>query len=96
MPQLFLWRGQALVIGTRINSKPHSHFALQMSYGLEGPFLARLSPEHAWQSTRAAIFGPNQNHELDCGGQALAQRSATRLKARLARRAYRSTTTTKA
>ena len=30
------------------------------------------------------------------GGQALAQRSAIRLKARLARRAYRSTTTTKA
>jgi AraC family transcriptional regulator len=72
MPQLFLWRGQALVIGTRINSKPHSHFALQMSYGLEGPFRARLNPEHAWQSTRAAIFGPNQNHELDCGGEALA------------------------
>ena len=72
MPQLFLWRGQALVIGTRIDSKPHSHFALQMSYGLYGPFRARLSADHAWQTTRAAIFGPNQNHELDCGGQALA------------------------
>ncbi len=72
MPQLFLWRGQALVIGTRIDSKPHSHFALQMSYGLDGPFRARFSAADAWHSTRAAIFGPNQNHELDCAGQALA------------------------
>ncbi|MEN9868168.1 MAG: hypothetical protein RL748_3758 [Pseudomonadota bacterium] len=72
MPHLFLWRGQALVLGTRLDSQPHSHFALQMSYGIDTPFRARLDPDQPWHSTRAAIFGPNQQHELACDGAALA------------------------
>lgn len=69
-PALFLWRGCALVIGTRIASQPHNHYAAQISYGIHGPFRARLQPDAPWESTRAAIFGPNQSHEID-GGDAL-------------------------
>lgn len=71
-PALFLWRGCALVIGTRIASHPHNHYAAQISYGIHGPFRARLQPDAPWESTRAAIFGPNQPHEIDGGDSLLA------------------------
>lgn len=58
------------MIGTRIASQPHNHYAAQVSYGIHGPFRARLQPDAPWESTRAAIFGPNQSHEID-GGDAL-------------------------
>lgn len=70
-PALFLWRGCALVIGSSIDSLPHSHYGVQLSFGIDGPFCARVSPAAPWHSTRAAIFGPNQPHALDCGNQPL-------------------------
>jgi hypothetical protein len=71
-PQLFLWRGQSLVIGIDTDSRMHSHFAAQLSWGIDGPFRARLAADLDWQTCRAAIFAPNQMHQIDCGGQALA------------------------
>jgi AraC-like DNA-binding protein len=76
-PALYLWRGCALVIGSSFDSLPHSHYAAQLSFGIDGAFRARLTdtaiaPDAPWHSTHAAIFGPNQPHALDCGGQRLA------------------------
>lgn len=65
---LFLWRGQALVVCPGIDSRPHDHFATQISFGLDGPFRARSGPEDAWVATRSAVFAANRPHQLDCGG----------------------------
>lgn len=70
--RLFLWHGRALVVGPGVDSTPHAHFAAQLTLGLDQPFRARLGPDDKWQETRAAIFAPNQRHQLDCGGSMLA------------------------
>jgi AraC-like DNA-binding protein len=66
---LFLWRGCALVIGPSLDSKLHSHFAMQLTFGLDQMFRVRLSKDDAWGDTGAAIFAPNQRHQVDCDGQ---------------------------
>lgn len=71
-PHLFLWRGSALVIGTRIDSLLHNHYATQITVGIAGPFRARFAASDEWQTTHAALFGPNQAHAIDSAGQALA------------------------
>ncbi|MBV8634191.1 MAG: AraC family transcriptional regulator [Burkholderiaceae bacterium] len=63
--QLYLWRGASFVIGPAIDSRLHSHFALQLSAGLDGSFRARLSGTDEWQETHAAMFAPNQTHQID-------------------------------
>jgi len=65
---LFLWRAAALVIGPGIDSKLHRHFALQLTFGIDGPFRARLADDAAWSETTAAVFAPNQPHQIDGGG----------------------------
>lgn len=76
MPQqpgrLFLWRGAALVISPGIDSSLHTHFALQLSYGLERPFRVRLGAEHDWTATRSASFAPHDAHQIDSDGGLLA------------------------
>lgn len=69
---LFLWRGRSLVIGPGIDSKFHAHFATQLTWGLDGPFQARLGPDQPWTSTRAAIFSSNQPHQIHCESTLLA------------------------
>ncbi|MBC3918655.1 helix-turn-helix transcriptional regulator [Undibacterium sp. CY18W] len=69
---LFLWRGCALVISPGIDSTPHAHFALQLSYGLDRPFRARLSPDQPWTETRSACFAANRSHQIDSDGGMLA------------------------
>lgn len=69
---LFLWHGRALVVGPGVDSTPHAHFAAQLTLGLDRPFRARLGPDKPWVETKAAIFAPNQPHQLDCGGSTLA------------------------
>jgi AraC-like DNA-binding protein len=69
---LFLWHGRALVVGPGIDSIPHAHFAAQITVALERPFRVRLDAGSPWISTQAAIFAPNQMHQLDCGGAMLA------------------------
>ncbi len=69
---LFLWHGRALVVGPGIDSSPHAHYAAQITLGLERPFRVRLSGDASWQETQAAVFAPNQRHQLDCGGSMLA------------------------
>jgi AraC family transcriptional regulator len=66
--RLFLWRACALVVGPGIDSKMHSHFATQLTVGLDQPFRARLSADAPWTVTDAAIFAPNQSHQIDSGG----------------------------
>ncbi|HEY0845853.1 MAG TPA: AraC family transcriptional regulator [Noviherbaspirillum sp.] len=70
--RLFLWHGRALVVGPGIDSSPHAHFAAQLTLGLDRPFRVRLSTDAPWQETQAAVFAPNQRHQLDCGGGMLA------------------------
>jgi AraC family transcriptional regulator len=69
---LFLWHGRALVVGPGVDSTLHAHFAAQLTFGLDRPFRARLGPDMPWVETQAAIFAPNQPHQLDCGGNMLA------------------------
>lgn len=69
---MFLWHGRALVVGPGVDSTPHAHFAAQLTLGLDSPFRARLGPDMPWVETQAAIFAPNQPHQLDCGGSMLA------------------------
>ncbi|HSY28427.1 MAG TPA: hypothetical protein VK832_13040, partial [Burkholderiaceae bacterium] len=65
---LFLWRACALVVGPGIDSKMHSHFATQLTVGLDQPFRARLSADAPWTATDSAIFVPNQHHQIDGSG----------------------------
>jgi AraC-like DNA-binding protein len=65
---LFLWRAAALVIGPGIDSKLHRHFALQLTFGIDGPFRARVADDAKWSETSAAVFAPNQPHQIDGGG----------------------------
>lgn len=71
---LFLWHGRALVIGPGIDSTPHAHFATQLTIGPDRSFCARvgIAPAAPWIETRAALFAPNQQHQIDCGGATLA------------------------
>ena len=66
--QLYLWRGASLVIGPAIDSWLHRHFALQLSVGLDGLFRARFATVDAWQESQAALFAPNQLHQIDGRG----------------------------
>lgn len=69
---LFLWHGRALVVGPGVDSSPHAHYAAQLTLGLDRPFRARIRPDQPWVETMAAIFAPNQSHQIDCGGGAVA------------------------
>lgn len=69
---LFLWHGRALVVGPGIDSTPHAHYAAQITLGLDRPFRVRLGGDAPWVETQAAVFAPNQQHQLDCGGSMLA------------------------
>jgi AraC family transcriptional regulator len=69
---LFLWHGCSLIIGPGIDSTPHAHFAAQLTLGIDRPFRARLQADSNWVETRAAVFAPNQPHQLDCDGGMLA------------------------
>ncbi|PXX41855.1 helix-turn-helix transcriptional regulator [Undibacterium pigrum] len=70
--RLFLWRGAALVISPGIDSSLHTHYALQLSFGLERPFRARLQADHDWTETRSASFAPHDAHQIDSDGGMLA------------------------
>lgn len=69
---MYLWHGRALIVGPGIDSSPHAHLALQLTLGLDRAFRARLAPDQPWQEAGAAVFSPNQAHQLDCGGAMLA------------------------
>jgi len=69
---LFLWHGRAFIVGPGIDSTPHAHYAAQITLGLDRPFRVRLGSGAPWVETQAAVFAPNQQHQLDCGGSMLA------------------------
>ncbi|MFZ6871951.1 helix-turn-helix transcriptional regulator [Undibacterium sp. Di27W] len=70
--RLFLWRGAALVVSPGIDSSLHTHYALQLTYGLERPFRARLQADHEWTETRSASFARHAAHQIDSDGGMLA------------------------
>ena len=70
--RLFLWRGSALVITPGTDSSLHTHFALQLTYGLQRPFRARLHADEPWVEARSACFAPHCPHQIDSDGGLLA------------------------
>lgn len=60
------------MISPGIDSSMHTHFALQLTYGLERPFLARLHASDPWTETRSACFAPHSAHQIDSQGCLLA------------------------
>ncbi|MFZ6733050.1 helix-turn-helix transcriptional regulator [Undibacterium sp. Ji42W] len=70
--RLFLWRGAALVVSPGIDSSLHTHFALQLTYGLERSFRVRLQADHEWTETRSANFAPHDAHQIESDGGMLA------------------------
>ena len=60
------------MISPGIDSSLHTHFALQLTYGLERPFRARLQADHDWTETRSASFAPHDAHQIDSDGGMLA------------------------
>ncbi len=66
--QVFLWPGRGLVLSSAIVATPHRHEAVQLTLGLDGPFLFR---RHGgpWQSAEAALLAPGVVHELDGQGR---------------------------
>lgn len=67
-----MWRGSALVISPGIDSSLHTHFALQLTYGLQRSFRVRLQADQPWTVTRSACFAPHQAHQIDSDGGLLA------------------------
>lgn len=60
------------MISPGIDSSLHTHFALQLTYGLERPFRARLQADHDWTETSSASFSPHDAHQIDSDGGMLA------------------------
>ncbi|MEW6737111.1 MAG: AraC family transcriptional regulator [Acidobacteriota bacterium] len=69
---LYLWNGQALLLGEAIDTTPHQHHALQLSIGLNGVFHLRTSRQEQWRQLRIAIIGCDQPHQLDTSGTTVA------------------------
>ncbi|HVL75002.1 MAG TPA: AraC family transcriptional regulator [Noviherbaspirillum sp.] len=69
---MYLWHGRALIVGPGIDSSPHAHHAAQLTLALERPVRVRRDATQPWQETRAALFAPNDAHQLDCGGAPMA------------------------
>lgn len=61
---LYLWPDRAFVFGVPVNAAPHSHYALQLSIGLDEEFLLRCGQSEEWDRMRAALIGPNARHSF--------------------------------
>lgn len=61
---LYLWSGQAVLIGNAAEAVEHQHHALQVAIGLSGPF--RLHSRGAGYEDWAAIIASDQPHRFDC------------------------------
>lgn len=65
--QVFLWPGRGLVLSSAIVATPHRHEAVQVTLGLDGPFLVRPRGG-VWREAEAALQVSGAPHELDGQG----------------------------
>lgn len=62
---IYLWRGQALVIGGSMDTRPHAHHAAQLTLALSGEFHVRR-PQHATAGPQTfAALPPDELHAID-------------------------------
>ena len=59
---IYLWHNRALIFGVPVNAAPHSHYALQLSIGLDKEFRLRCGQSKKWDVMSAALIGANVRH----------------------------------
>lgn len=62
---IYLWHNRALIFGVPTNTVPHSHYALQLSIGLNKEFGLRCGNNQSPETMRAALIGANVQHSFD-------------------------------
>lgn len=72
--RVLMWNGGSLWIGRSAGrSTMHAHHAIQLAFALRGHFDMRSGRTGAWSSYNAALVRPNQRHQFDGLGTAMAQ-----------------------
>jgi len=64
--------GRALYVGPGLSAEAHAHHAMQVCVGLEEPLRVRPSARGAWAVHDGCVIAPEQSHEFDAGGRAVA------------------------
>jgi len=64
--------GRALYIGPGLHADVHAHHALQICIGLEAPLRVRASSRDRWMACDGCVLAPEQEHEFDAEGRAVA------------------------
>lgn len=64
--------GRALYVGPGHRADLHAHHAVQFCIGLEGPMSVRSSPGDNAMQWDGCVVAPEQDHEFDAGGTAVA------------------------
>lgn len=62
---IYLWHNRALIFGVPTDTKPHSHYALQLSIGLDKEFNLRSGQNQKPETMRASLIGANVPHSFD-------------------------------
>ncbi len=66
---IYLWRGQALVIGGSMDTRPHAHHAAQLTLALSGEFHIRRPRHETTEETTGpltfAALPPDELHAID-------------------------------
>lgn len=62
---IYLWHNRALIFGVPTDTAPHSHYALQLSVGLDKEFGLRCGNNQSPEVMRAALIGANVPHSFD-------------------------------
>ena len=63
--QLHLWNGRALFFSPIVDTQSHRHHLLQITIGLDKPFLLRTKSSEPWEQQRIVVIPPDQPHQLD-------------------------------
>lgn len=72
--RVLMWTGGSLWIGRNAGrSTMHSHHAIQLAFALGGHFDMKSGRSGAWRSYTAALVRPNERHQFDGLGTAMAQ-----------------------
>lgn len=64
--------GRALYVGPGRHAAMHAHHALQVCVGLEGPLRIRSGARESWTEHHGCVIAPEQPHEFDAEGRAVA------------------------
>ena len=62
--KLFLWSGNAMFIGSLDQTNFHKHHALQITIGLNEPFILKLKNKQVIES-QAVVIAPNTSHAFE-------------------------------